>query len=183
MWVTSSLDTALTPTTVALGNFDGVHRGHRQVIQPALTAAASRSDGKRGYATVVTFNPHPQEFFTGQPRQLLTPLNEKVAQFAQIGVEQLVLLPFDRELASLSPFAFVSEILVRQLWATCISVGADFCFGRQRMGTAQDLQTIAAQFGVDVAIVPLERISAIASAVQPFGKRFSKATCKPSIIC
>jgi riboflavin kinase/FMN adenylyltransferase len=159
VWVTSSLDTALTPTTVALGNFDGVHRGHRQVIQPALTAAASQPGAQPGYATVVTFNPHPQEFFTGQPRQLLTPLSEKVAQLTQIGVEQLVLLPFDRELASLSPFAFVAEILVRQLRATSISVGADFCFGRQRTGTAQDLQTIAAQFGVEVEIAPLERIS------------------------
>ncbi|NJN59167.1 MAG: bifunctional riboflavin kinase/FAD synthetase, partial [Leptolyngbyaceae cyanobacterium SL_5_9] len=60
MWITSSLTTAKSPTLVALGNFDGVHRGHQQVIQPVLSAAASTPAA--GHATVVTFRPHPQEF-------------------------------------------------------------------------------------------------------------------------
>lgn len=76
--------------------------------------------------TVVTFDPHPQEFFTGQCRTLLTPLAEKVQQLAQLGVEQLVLLPFNHELACLSPRAFVQEILVQKLAARSISVGFTF---------------------------------------------------------
>ena len=158
MWVTSSLTSVLTPTAVALGNFDGVHRGHRQVIQPVLNSS------ELAYPTVVTFNPHPQEFFSGQPRALLTPLDEKVLQLKGMGIRQLVLLPFDRELADLSPQAFVKEILVRRLQAQQISVGVDFRFGRQRTGTAADLQAIAATFGITVTPVPLctcadERIS------------------------
>jgi len=212
VWVTSSLTKALTPTAVALGNFDGVHLGHQRVIQPVVNcacashsanlqlrrlsppqasrsvslgeslslpvaedkslltqnsklngqpeeapaAALSKLKTQNYYATVVTFNPHPQEFFTGKRRTLLTPLNEKVQQLLCLGVEQLVLLPFDRELAALSPQEFVEKILVQQLHAQQISVGQDFRFGWQRSGTATDLQAIAATFGIPVTIVPLQ---------------------------
>ncbi|MEG4005165.1 bifunctional riboflavin kinase/FAD synthetase [Microcoleus sp. Pol11C1] len=221
MWVTSSCTAALTPTSVALGNFDGLHLGHQQVVQPILNRSlgpnsatvfasaenlrsnagtaqnleseppatcykdsAAPPDGAdsgrnydgligqtkaegnslsgrdydgvdRLYGTVVTFDPHPQEFFTGQPKKLLTPLAEKVELLAAMGVEQLVLLPFDRELAALTACEFVEEILVRQLKASRISVGVDFRFGRGRAGTAVDLQSIAAGYGIDVALVPL----------------------------
>ena len=200
VWVTSSCTAALTPTSVALGNFDGLHLGHRQVVQPILsrstfgpnsaTVSASgqslRSNagkdenleskhpatcdndsagnslcgddsdaGDRPYSTVVTFDPHPQEFFTGQPKKLLTPLVEKVELLEAMGVEQLVLLPFDRELAALTASEFVEEILVRQLQASRISVGMDFRFGRGRAGTAVDLQSIASSYGIDVTLVPL----------------------------
>ncbi len=222
MWITSSSTAALTPTSVALGNFDGLHLGHQQVVQPILnrspgltsaTVSASGQNlrpnagrdqnlesehpaswendsaalpetarsglnfngaiaypgaegnslsgcdsdaGDRLYGTVVTFNPHPQEFFTGQPKKLLTPLAEKVELLAAMGVEQLVLLPFDRELAALTAAEFVEEILVRQLQASRISVGVDFRFGRGRAGTAVDLQSIASGYGIDVALVPLQ---------------------------
>ncbi|MFB2839640.1 bifunctional riboflavin kinase/FAD synthetase [Floridanema evergladense] len=205
MWVTSSLATALTPTAVALGNFDGVHQGHQQVVKPVLpvlhssdarSPAVSTQGGRRldngllidvdhdcwesdyrisasdrPFSTVVTFNPHPREFFTGQPRALLTPLDEKVAQLTALGVEQLVLLPFDREMADLSPEEFVEQILVRQLKAKWISVGQDFCFGNGRSGTSADLKKIAVKYGVEVTIVPIqnnegERISS--SAIRQF---------------
>jgi len=160
VWITSSLTKALKPTAVALGNFDGVHRGHQQVIQPVL-----KNSGK--IATVVTFNPHPQEFFTGKSRSLLTPQSEKVQELERLGVEQLVLLPFDLELACLSPQEFVEKILVQQLRSLSISVGQDFCFGKERRGTVTDLRAIASNFGIPTTIVPLhtcegERISSSA---------------------
>jgi riboflavin kinase / FMN adenylyltransferase len=151
VWVTNSTVSALKPTAIALGNFDGLHRGHQRVIQPILHPQSASSH----HSTVVTFNPHPQEFFTGQPRALLTPLDEKVSQLRSLGVKQLVLLPFDRELAALTPQEFVWQILVQQLQVQCISVGQDFCFGRHRSGTASDLQLIAAQYNIPVTIVPL----------------------------
>lgn len=173
MWVTSSPTTVLTPTAVALGNFDGIHQGHQQVIQPVLafSEAVQRSD--RIHATVVTFHPHPQEFFTGQPRLLLTPLIEKAAQLNVLGIKQLVLLPFNESLANLSPEDFVEKILVRQLKAVKVSIGADFCFGRQRSGNAEVLQAIAAKHGIAVSIAPLKNVdhdrissSAIRQALQ-----------------
>jgi riboflavin kinase/FMN adenylyltransferase len=163
-----------------------VHLGHRQVVQPILNGTAALSElasspqpekmrmgnGEspgspplpRACATAVTFNPHPREFFTGQPKALLTPPEEKVAQLRAMGVKQLVLLPFDRELADLSPQQFVEEILVQKLRATRVSVGQDFRFGRGRAGEAADLQKLAAPYGIAVTVVPLlfcqgERIS------------------------
>jgi riboflavin kinase/FMN adenylyltransferase len=154
--VTSSLTNAVTPTAVALGNFDGIHLGHRQVIHPILSPAAL-SFNQKIYSTVVTFHPHPQEFFSGQSRCLLTPLPEKTIQLNQLGVDQLVLLPFDRELAALSPQQFVEKILIQGLMARRISVGQDFCFGRQRSGTALDLQAIAGTYDIEVVIAPLKQ--------------------------
>ncbi|MCU0534842.1 MAG: bifunctional riboflavin kinase/FAD synthetase [Hydrococcus sp. Prado102] len=165
--ITSLTDLVLTPNAIALGNFDGIHLGHQKVLQPILQASAivgcttSSSlqepikNREFPYSTVVTFNPHPQEFFTGQSKQLITPLPEKVKLLESLGVEQLILLPFDRELAALSPQQFVEEILVRRLQATRISVGKDFRFGNKRAGTAEDLREIAANFGVEVAIASL----------------------------
>ncbi|KAF3891020.1 bifunctional riboflavin kinase/FAD synthetase [Tolypothrix bouteillei] len=153
MWVTSSTELALTPTCVALGKFDGVHRGHKRVIQPILPDVTASS---HGYSTVVTFNPHPQEFFTGLARTWLTPLDEKIFQLRSLGVEQLVLLPFDKELSALPPEQFVEKILIQQLQAKRISVGQDFCFGSNRSGTAKDLQVLAAKFDIPVTIVPIE---------------------------
>ncbi len=125
------------------------------------------------YTTVVTFNPHPREFFSGQTRKLLTSQAEKAQQLSLLGVEQLVLLPFNRELASLSPEEFVEKILVQQLQATQVSVGEDFCFGYRRTGTSADLKAIASSYRIDVTIVSLqtcegERISssAIRQALQ-----------------
>ncbi|WP_017315886.1 bifunctional riboflavin kinase/FAD synthetase [Mastigocladopsis repens] len=172
VWVTSSTELARTPTCVALGKFDGVHRGHQRVIQPILPPAGHEGVGgderansslsvlsspsSHIYSTVVTFNPHPQEFFTGRPRTWLTPLDEKIHSLRSLGVEQLVLLPFDKELSALTPEQFVEKILVEQLQAARISVGQDFCFGSNRSGTAEDLQLLAAKYGIPVTIVPLE---------------------------
>ncbi len=178
MRVVSSTIEALTPNFIALGNFDGVHRGHQQVIIPTVSKLAamgsmvpsSTSNYDKAsipHATVVTFDPHPQEFFTGKSRRLLTPLPEKVRELEKLGIQQLVLLPFDRELASLTPAEFVQEILVQRLQTHHISVGMDFCFGRGRSGTSADLKAIAATFDVEVHITPLcteqeERISSSA---------------------
>ena len=210
MWITSSLSTARTPSVVALGNFDGVHRGHREVIRPILdpgdraianspegfegstpnfaslptvqgysawhgprletpnnlwlTAPRRQEPSVRAYVTVLTFYPHPQEFFSGQSRPLLTTLQEKALQLNRLGVEQLVLLPFNRELAELSPQAFVETVLIQRLQARGISVGVDFRFGHRRAGSSKDLRSIAADYQTPVTVVPLkfcndERIS------------------------
>jgi riboflavin kinase/FMN adenylyltransferase len=87
---------------------------------------------------------------------LLTPLTEREQILRSLGVEQLVVIPFDRSVAAMSPHEFVEQILVQQLQATDISIGENFHFGCQRSGTAADLKAIAATFGIEVTIVPLE---------------------------
>jgi riboflavin kinase/FMN adenylyltransferase len=130
----------------------------------------------------MTFFPHPQEFFSGKPRPLLTPLTEKAAQISRLGIEQLVLLPFDQHLANLSPEDFVETLLVQRLRVTTVSVGQDFCFGKQRQGSVDDLKILAAHHGVQVHIAPLvdlgaERISSsrIRQALQKADLETAKA--------
>ena len=166
MWITSSLTNSLTPTAIALGNFDGIHQGHRQVILPVLNGDSQTR------ATVVSFCPHPREFFSGQPHAMLTPQSEKALQLQMMGVEQLVLLPFNRELAALDPTQFVEEVLVRHLQAKRVSIGQDFRFGHQRSGTATELAKIAAAHGIGVTIVPLLTFK---------GKRISTSAIRDSL--
>jgi len=120
-------------------------------------AGVGSGDREQGIPTIVTFTPHPQEFFSGHRRLLLTPLPEKAFVIQELGVQQLVRIPFTAELAVLSPADFVENILVNRLKALRISVGEDFCFGHKRSGTAADLRAIAQTFGIDVTIVPLYR--------------------------
>lgn len=151
MWIAATAEQVLKPTAIALGNFDGIHRGHQKILQPILSAI-DRQGEKRVYPTVVSFHPHPREFFTGEKIYLLTPIAEKTQLLKRFGIEQLVLLPFNRELASLSPQQFVAEILVKQLQTTQISVGEDFRFGYQRRGTVADLEAIASHYSIEVQV-------------------------------
>ena len=150
MQIESSLANILTPTAIALGNFDGIHRGHLEVIRPVL------ADNSGAYKTVVSFDPHPQQYFTGQQRQLLTPHQEREIILEQLGIQQLILLPFDRDLVKLSPQEFIDRIIDRQLQAKFISVGEDFRFGNQRAGSATDLVTLTAEIDIPTQIATLE---------------------------
>lgn len=150
MQIESSLANILTPTAIALGNFDGIHRGHLEVIRPVL------EDNSGAYKTVVSFDPHPQQYFTEQQRQLLTPHRERELILEQLGVQQLILLPFDRDLVKLSPQEFIDRIIDRQLQAKFISVGEDFRFGNQRAGSASDLVRLTAEIGISTRIAKLE---------------------------
>ncbi len=148
--IESSLANILTPTAIALGNFDGIHRGHLEVIRPVL------ADNSGAYKTVVSFDPHPQQYFTGQQRQLLTPHQEREIILEQLGIQQLILLPFDRDLVKLSPQEFIDRIIDRQLQAKFISVGEDFRFGNQRAGSASDLVKLTAAIDIPTRIAKLE---------------------------
>jgi riboflavin kinase / FMN adenylyltransferase len=156
VWITTSLLTVLTPNAVALGNFDGIHLGHRQVIEPVL--AAREAAVLRLYATVVSFSPHPRAFFSGQSLPLLSPFEERAALLEQTGVDQLVILPFDRALAGLTPQEFVEEIILTQLQAKHVSVGEDFRFGAKRAGHAILLKQLLEPHGIETTIVALQTI-------------------------
>ena len=149
MQIHSTLATVSKPTAIALGNFDGVHCGHQQVVCLVLKAAAGL------VPTIVSFHPHPQEFFSGQPRQFLTTVTEKAQVLGELGIEQLVLLDFNQALAKLTPPEFVERVLHQQLGARHITIGADFHFGYQRQGDAPLLRILAAKYGIETNIVEL----------------------------
>jgi len=136
---------------VAIGNFDGVHRGHHAVI--AATARHARELGT--IHAVVTFEPHPREFFAPDaPSFRLTPFRIKVRQLEAIGLDHLFVLHFDRELASKSAEAFVVEVLSEGLEVAHVVVGYDFVFGHQRRGNAELLAELGRLRGFGVTTLP-----------------------------
>jgi len=143
---------ARRPTAIALGSFDGLHAGHRRVIAAVTHAVAHHS---ALVPTVVSFWPHPREVLHGELRLRLDLPSEKLALLEPLGVAQLVLVPFDRTLATQSPEAFVERVLVGELGAEFIAVGENFRFGAGRVGSAHDLQRLGAARGVDVCVVPM----------------------------
>jgi riboflavin kinase/FMN adenylyltransferase len=135
---------------VAIGNFDGVHRGHRAVID-ATRLLARAADAP---ALVLTFEPHPRVYFRPeQPLFRLTPEGAKLRLFAAAGLDGVMVLRFDAGLANLSAEDFVADILVRRLGTAGVVVGDDFHFGKGRRGTPQYLKQEGARHGFSVELV------------------------------
>ena len=139
---------ARRPTALALGSFDGLHAGHRRVIGQAI-------DGTAAVPTVVSFWPHPREVLFGEARLRLDLPSEKLKLLQPLGIEQLVLVPFTRELSRLSAEEFVNTVLLDTLQAQRIAVGANFRFGNNRSGDADVLQRVAAARGVEVLVTEI----------------------------
>lgn len=136
--------------TVAIGNFDGVHRGHQALIGRAL--AAGKIAGKP--AGVVLFEPHPREFFApDKPMFKLTPLERKLALIEALGADVAVVLSFDAGLAAMPADAFIGEVLVEGLGIAHAVIGYDFHFGKGRGGSPATLQAAGGERGFAVTVV------------------------------
>ncbi|SDC12485.1 riboflavin kinase / FMN adenylyltransferase [Melghirimyces thermohalophilus] len=128
------------PISLAIGYFDGVHRGHQAVIQRARKIAADLGV----ISGVMTFYPHPRDVLgKAKVNQYLTPLPDKLAQFERLGVERVYVMRFDRELAARSKESFVEDVLL-PLQVKGVTVGFNFTFGRGAKGKAEDLATLGA---------------------------------------
>jgi len=134
-------------SVIAIGNFDGVHRGHKALMNEAQQIAAEYNTSM----SVLTFEPHPRQLFQpDQPPARLTPVNVKAKLLKDQGVDRLISLPFTWDFASQSAQDFVQKILIGQLNAAHIVIGDDFCFGQLRQGNAQTIK----DHGLPVTIVP-----------------------------
>ncbi len=132
---------------VAIGNFDGVHRGHRALIAEAKVQAEAR----KCPLVVLTFEPHPQEYFRPSPECFrLTPLRTKSRMLADLGVDVLFALTFDAEMAQRSPQDFVLNVLVNGLGISGVVVGHDFEFGQKRAGNLATLSYMGEMEGFSV---------------------------------
>ncbi len=141
----------LRQCVIAIGNFDGVHRGHRGVIAQAQMMAQRL--GKP--CAVLTFEPHPSDFFGARPPIFrLTPLPAKAHVLEGLGLDGVMVLDFDRSLASLSREDFVRDILVDRLGVAGVVAGYDFHFGKNRLGTPGFLIEAGAAHGFETQIVP-----------------------------
>ncbi len=146
----ASLPPELARPVVALGNFDGVHRGHSAVIGKARELAQRMGRP----CAVLTFEPHPADFFAGRTVVFrLTPEPEKALVMQRIGLDGLIVLSFSRELAALEAEKFVAEILVGRLDIAAAVVGYDFHFGKARAGSPDFLREAGNRYGFEVAVI------------------------------
>ncbi len=133
----------------AIGNFDGVHLGHREVLSAVVREA--RELGVRAIA--ITFDPHPERFLRpDRAPRLLTPLDEKVRLLSLTGIDAVVVLPFDASLADLNAEEFVRGILVERLGVRSLHEGGNFRFGRQAQAGVEELRAFGARFGFAVHV-------------------------------
>jgi riboflavin kinase / FMN adenylyltransferase len=139
------------PASVAVGNFDGVHRGHQALVE----AAVERARAQGGAAVLLTFDPHPARVLRpGAAPAALTTLAQKEELVAGLGIDRVVVATFDARLAGLSPEAFAEQVLQRSLGARHVVVGESFRFGRGRAGDPRSLETLGAGLGFAVEVVP-----------------------------
>jgi riboflavin kinase / FMN adenylyltransferase len=142
---------SLPHVVVTIGNFDGVHLGHRAIISLAIEKARARS----GTAVAYTFRPHPQLALRPEAKvQLLTTYDEKLELLARTGIDAVVEQPFSREFSTTPPERFFSDVLVGKLGAEAIVVGYDFAFGKERAGHLAALESFSKAAGVELTVVP-----------------------------
>ncbi len=143
------------PTIAAIGNFDGVHLGHRQILSAA--AIEARSSGARSLA--ITFDPHPEQFLrSAEAPKLITPMPERLRLLATTGVDAVLVLPFDAALARLSAREFTSNILVDKLQVRALHEGQTFRFGHRAAAGVKELALFGAEFGFAVHVHDAVRV-------------------------
>jgi riboflavin kinase/FMN adenylyltransferase len=160
----------LTGGVVAIGNFDGVHRGHAAVLGAALAEAR-----RRGLpAVALTFEPHPRTVFRPEaPVFRLTPLPAKARLVAALGLDGIVVAHFDRDFSSLAPKAFVESVIVERLKAREVAVGRDFRFAKGRAGSSDTLRAAGAAHGFTIVLVD--------PVADPAGVRFGSSMVRDAL--
>jgi riboflavin kinase / FMN adenylyltransferase len=138
------------PSAVTIGNFDGTHIGHRQLLRGVVEAARERAL----HATVLTFDPHPAAIVAPErPLRLLSTHTERSTLMQREGIEQVLILPFTFEVAHLTPQEFVEQVLVNTLGARVVVVGENFRFGHKQAGNTRVLAELGERFGFETRIV------------------------------
>ena len=142
------------PTVMALGNFDGVHLGHQELLKHALEKAKALNVK----FSVLLFDPHPLKILCPERKlNLLTAKGERLQLFEKMHVDRVFLVPFTPELAATAPRAFVEQLLKR-IGVVHIVVGFNYSFGAQGRGTPQDLELYGQEYGFGVSIIQAQRI-------------------------
>ncbi|MGA2215836.1 MAG: bifunctional riboflavin kinase/FAD synthetase [Bryobacteraceae bacterium] len=138
------------PCAITIGNFDGVHLGHRKILR--RVAALAREEGWK--AAALTFDPHPAKLLSPEraPR-LLTTLEQRARLMLEQGIDRILILPFTLEVAALTPEEFVRELLVDKLGVRAVLVGANFHFGKRAAGDAATLEQLGERYSFEADII------------------------------
>lgn len=146
----SQLTSEHRPCVATIGNFDGVHTGHETVVNTLIHAAQESNLP----ATVITFSPLAREFFAPHAALRLQPLQQRVDRLFELGVDQILVIEFDKDFAAYSPTEFVNQVLIEGLGIKYLSVGDDFRFGHERAGDFNLLTEIGRSNGFEVVAHP-----------------------------
>ena len=136
------------PTSIAIGSFDGLHAGHRNLIKSVV-------EENEYTPTIASFWPHPREVLYNETRLRLDLPDEKLPILEDLGIEQLVLIPFDKKLSKLTAENFIKDILINQLQAKNISVGANFRFGFKRSGDINTIKHVIKDMDIKLKIISI----------------------------
>ena len=138
------------PSVVTIGNFDGVHRGHQQVLSELIRTARRN----RARAIAVTFDPHPAVVHRPeQAPEMIMGLRDKLEALGELGLDGILVMKYSLDLASLTPEEFVERILVGSLHASHVVIGHDSRFGRGNSGDLDTMKALGAKFGFDVQVI------------------------------
>ncbi len=152
---TAEIPAGFGQTVAAVGNFDGVHRGHREILD--AVKAEARAIGAR--AVAITFEPHPELVLRpSQAPQLITPNAERMRWLAETGIDAVLVLPFDEALKNLSPRAFVEQILVDALHMRSVHEGRNFRFGHGAAAGVEELAAMGVELGFTVHLHDAVRV-------------------------
>lgn len=135
-------------TAVAIGKFDGIHRGHRELLDRIIEKKQAGLE-----ASVFTFDRSPLELFSGKHIASLTTMEEKIRIFKYLGVDNLIIYPLTRESAAISPIDYIINILCKQMHMKYIAAGTDLSFGDKGMGNAELLAEYSNKYDYDVEII------------------------------
>jgi|TARA_A100001015_G_scaffold291563_1_gene365898 riboflavin kinase/FMN adenylyltransferase len=141
----------VTDTVVTVGTFDGVHQGHRALIE----AVAIRAKATRSRSVVVTFDPHPRSIIStkSQGIKLLTTLQERAEIIEDMGIDAMCVIPFTRDFSLLNSEQFVQDVVHRKIGIRHFVIGYDHHFGKDRSGTIYTLERLAPRLGFDVQLI------------------------------
>ncbi|MEX2477562.1 MAG: bifunctional riboflavin kinase/FAD synthetase [Gracilimonas sp.] len=146
-------------TVVTVGTFDGVHKGHRKLIN----AVVEKARGRDARSVVVTFDPHPREIITPGKGgiKLLTTLKERCEILQDLGVDVLLVIPFDRDFSLLTSEEFVRDIIYDKVGVSEFVIGYDHHFGRDREGTIETIEKLGKELGFDAYVVSKEEMGEV----------------------
>jgi riboflavin kinase/FMN adenylyltransferase len=151
----------LKGSVVALGTFDGVHRGHKKILRETIKYAKKL----RVASLAITFDPHPQQLIIPERGlKLLTTLQEREEIFCELGIDGVVVVPFRKQMRKLSANEFVKRYLVGKLGVRRVFVGFDYAFGKDRSGDVAHLKKLGKKYGFEVSVIP--PVSANHSAIK-----------------
>ncbi len=144
------------PVILTQGTFDGVHHGHRKILETVIKKAKSRD----GVSVLLTFYPHPRLVLYPDDNQLklITTISEKASILEELGLDYLIIQPFTKELSRLSPYQYIKEILSESLSVSTLIIGYDHRFGKNREGSINEITKYSMEFGYEVEQIPEQDI-------------------------